>query len=215
MQNAEVKVLSDLDQENTLAFNKEDTFVAPPVPPLARRTKKGSSSAGSLDHYEICISSPSKRGQVLSDERKGARPGKSFDLGYGDHSPSKYSGNADPELPGQPVLKSTANTSLYSYPLVQGRLSETGKWRHRKKGVQSTHRKYADMISDITPLGLRVPLWFRIRENVPLIKRYTSVAIVPDNSRAHFIFVAMNEFILPSDHSSVMYAANTSLIHGV
>ncbi|XP_065190004.1 zinc finger protein 32-like [Sycon ciliatum] len=134
MQNTVIKVLPDLDPEDTLSFNKEYTSGSPPVPPLTRPTKKGSSSANSLDHYGLCVSSPSKRGQVWHDEKKDARPGQSFELRYGDDSPSKYSGNAEPELPGQPVMKSTASTSFSSYPFDHGRHSETGKRETSEEG---------------------------------------------------------------------------------
>ena len=134
MQNAVAKVLPDIVPGDTLSFHKVDTSGASPVPPLARRSIKGGSSASALDHYEICISSPSKSGQVSHDERKGARPGKSFKLGFGDDSPSKYSGNADPELPVQPVLILTANTTFSSYPLDHSILSETGKMMTSEEG---------------------------------------------------------------------------------
>ena len=134
IQNAEAKVLPGLDPEDTLSFHKDDTSGAPPVTPLTRPTKKGSNSACSLDEYEFCVSSRSKRGQVWHVEKKDARPRTSFEMGYGDNSPSKYSGNTDQGLLEQPVKKSTANISFPSYPFDHGRLSETGKRETSEEG---------------------------------------------------------------------------------
>ena len=159
MQNAAAEVLPDLDPEDTLSFHKDDTSGASTLP-LARSTKKESNSASALAHYECGVSSPSRRGQVWHDKKEDARPGKSFELGYGVDSPSKNSCNADPEQPGPPVRKSTANTSFSSCPFDHGRIFETEKRRHRKKGMQSTYKEFAEMIPDISPLGLSVPLWF-------------------------------------------------------
>ncbi|XP_065190010.1 zinc finger protein 626-like [Sycon ciliatum] len=134
MQNAAAEVLPDLDPEDTLSLHKEDMPGAPPAPLLTRSTKKECSSASSLDHDACCVSSLSKRGQVWHDEKKHARPGKSFELGHGDNSPSKYSGNVDPEQPVQLELKSTVNTSFSSYPFEHSRLSETWKQETTEEG---------------------------------------------------------------------------------
>ncbi|XP_065190009.1 zinc finger protein 626-like [Sycon ciliatum] len=134
MQNAAAEVLPDLDPEDTLSLHKEDMPGAPPAPPLTRSTKIECSSASSLDHDACCVSSLSKRGQVWHDEKKHTRPGKSFELGHGDNSPSKYSGNVDPKQPVQLELKSNANTSSSSYPFEHGRLSETWKQETTEEG---------------------------------------------------------------------------------
>ena len=127
MQNAAAEALIELDPEDTLPFHKDDSSGAPTVPPLTGSTKKESSTASYLAHYGCGVSSTSRRGQVWHDKRKDARPEKSLELRYGDESPSKCSSNTDPEQPGQPVLKSTANTSFSSYPFHQSRISETRK----------------------------------------------------------------------------------------
>ena len=215
IQNAEAKVLPDLDPEDTLSFQKEDTSGAPPVPPLTRPTKKGRSSASSLDRYVFIVSSRSKRGQVWHEEKKDARPGKSFELGYGDDSPSKYSGHTDPGLPGQLVLKTTANTSFSSYPFDHGRISETGKLETLEEGDAVHIQGFVGHDIRHQPVGSRCTAMVLEQGQRSRSKRYTSVASVPDSSRQHVIYVAMNVFILESDHSSVMYAANTSLGHAL